>query len=352
MLARGDAAPRRTMTSIERTAASTVPAPPPRPERTYAYYGIASHGDDVRTDFHRLGWTFSHGQSDSHLFADHIVFANVQFSRIWSSCGVRTSRPSEGRVLVVGSVEGAMTIETPLGSKVLQHGQLAVLDAALGITIGHRAHVAVYEISLPSREIAVLAERLRLGDIVVLERAAPQALVSMLNAMFNERLDVALPGNAYRRRAVVDLLAATMLDELGGDKETKRGAHDRLVRDARTIIDQHFSSPGFNAATLAKMLYLSRSQLYRAFESHHSTPRTEILQRRLKEVARQLGVDPHTLSEQSGRLLDAALESSGFGSRRALARAIASLNPARAGFAAPADPDLSGPADHPDRDPH
>ena len=339
------------MTSIERTAASTVPAPPPRPESNDAHYGIASRGDDVRKDFRRFGWNFSPTHGDARLFADHIVFANVEFSRIWSSGGVRTSRPAEGRALVVGSVEGTMTIETPLGSKVLTHDQLAVLDASLGITVAHRAHVAVYEISLPTREIAVLAERLHLGDIVVFERATPSALVSMVNAMFNERLDVALPGNAYRRRAVVDLLAATMLDELGGHKSPKSRALDRLVRDARVIIDQHYSAPSFNAAVLAKMLYLSRSQLYRAFESHHSTPRTEILQRRLKEVARQLGVDPHTLGEQSGRLLDAALESSGFGSRRSLARAIASLDPAQAEIGAPADPDVPNAGDQPDRDP-
>jgi AraC-like DNA-binding protein len=340
------------MTSLERTASSTVPASPPRPDRNDAHYGVASHGDDVRKDFRRVGWTFSPTQSDAHLFADHIVFAHVQFSRIWSSGGVRTSRPSEGRALVVGSVEGTMTIETPLGSKVLKHDQLAVLDASLGITIAHRAHVAVYEISLPAREIAVLAERLHLGDIVVFERATPPALVSMLNAMFNERLDVTLPGNAYRRRAVVDLLAATMLDELGGDKGPKPRALDRLVRDARVVIDQHYSAPSFNAAVLAKMLYLSRSQLYRAFERHHSTPRTEILQRRLREVARQLGVDPHTLGEQSGRLLDAALESSGFSSRRSLARAIASLDPAQTETDARADPDVPDSEDQPDRDPH
>jgi AraC-like DNA-binding protein len=244
-----------------------------------------------------------------------------------------------------------MTIETPLGSKTLTHGQLAVLDASLGMTIAHRAHVAVYEISLPAREIAVLAERLHFGGILVFERATPPALASMLNAMFNERLDVALPGNAYRRRAVIDLLAATMLDELGGDKDAKPRALDRLVRDARVIIDQHYSTPSFNAAILAKMLYLSRSQLYRAFESHHSTPRAEILQRRLKEVARQLGVDPHMLGEQSGRLLDAALESSGFGSRRSLARAIASLGLAQATTNPPADPEVAAPGNRADGDP-
>ncbi|WP_439901765.1 helix-turn-helix domain-containing protein [Microbacterium azadirachtae] len=157
--------------------------------------------------------------------------------------------------------------------------------------------------------------------MTLVEGGIPHSLVSVVNSILNERSDASLTGRAFRRRAIVNMLSASLVDGYSR-RSTNDHSYEQMVNKARDLIEENYLDPTFNGAALVKMMHVSRSHLYRAFISQGRTPRQEILDRRLREAARQLGGDLARIAGESSSTVREIAESSGFANRRSLLRAV------------------------------
>ncbi|MET7246868.1 helix-turn-helix domain-containing protein [Methylobacterium sp. EM32] len=213
--------------------------------------------------------------------------------------------------LVLG---GALTVDTPGGSRVVAPGEIALIDMSRPMeTRADRARVLT--LSIPRAEIeTVVHETGRLhGAIVPQDRARLLAL--FLGSILDE-LHGHGPGDRQRlARATSELLALTLsgLNALGrqpaGPSETGQAALQVAAaaacrRRARHYIDAHLAT---TPDAVARAIGVSRSVLYRAFEPSGGVARA-IRSRRLARL-RSLLVRP----DETARIADLAL-ASGFSS--------------------------------------
>ena len=97
------------------------------------------------------------------------------------------------------------------------------------------------------------------------------------------------------------------------------GTVDTVLNDAQRVIESAFHDPRFDVNRLAAHLHVSRSTLHRAYSLIDTTPRAEILARRLAE-ARAILDDAQGAAHPA--LMRLAAEAGGFSSVRQLRRIL------------------------------
>ena len=240
---------------------------------------------------------------------------------MWSTGIARRSEPVEGFSLALIVIEGSLEVLVDGIRRQLNTGQFALINMAQRVEFIARRKHAVIEVVVPTRELPKCFRELADNRMTLVEGGIPHSLVSVVNSILNERSDASLTGRAFRRRAIVNMLSASLVDGYSR-RSTNDHSYEQMVNKARDLIEENYLDPTFNGAALVKMMHVSRSHLYRAFISQGRTPRQEILDRRLREAARQLGGDLAQIAGESSSTVREIAESSGFANRRSLLRAV------------------------------
>ncbi|WP_024332884.1 AraC family transcriptional regulator [Gordonia hirsuta] len=139
-------------------------------------------------------------------------------------------------------------------------------------------------------------------DSSPLARATAAYVASFANDIAARRADV----DTDTEVAVAGLIRAVLSTHRA---DTFQPADSELyVREvSRSLIEQNYRDPAFNADTLAQMLYVSRRHMYRYFADTGTTPAKLIAQRRLDQARR-------LLAGNSGMGLAEVAAASGFAS--------------------------------------
>jgi AraC-like DNA-binding protein len=291
------------------------------PDADQAKYRIAAVGVDARAEYARFGWLLADVTLQTKVQGDRLCIADVRISRMWSTVVARRSGPVEGFSLALIVIDGSLEVLVDGIRRQLSSGQFALINMSQRVEFIARKKHAVIEVVVPTRELPKCFRELADDRMTLVDGGVPHSLVTIVNSILNERSDASLTGRAFRRRAIVNMLSAALVDG-HSRRSTNDHSYDRMVNRARDLIEENYLDPTFNGAALVKMMHVSRSHLYRAFISHGRTPRQEILDRRLREAARQLGGDLARIAGETSSTVREIAESSGFANRRSLLRAV------------------------------
>ncbi|WP_424463220.1 hypothetical protein [Pseudoclavibacter helvolus] len=166
----------------------------------------------------------------------------------------------------------------------------------------------------PQRLLPGLRERERTSAVVEADAGLRDIFVSAATASLNVDMRVTAPHFAVWRRGLERLASSLLFSERMGDAQMS--PTEDLFSRALRCIEANAADAGFQASDIAERLNVSIGHLYRAFASHETTPRGELLHHR-----RQLALDLLTEHPPSVEYEEVALKS-GFKSARALRSAL------------------------------
>lgn len=120
----------------------------------------------------------------------------------------------------------------------------------------------------------------------------PALLAPLLERLADTSESYATPTAERLAGSVIDLVAATAAEQLGGDPAELPGADDVLLLRVRTYIRWHLSDPELTPSLIAAVHGISVRSLHRLFQSEGTTVCGWIRELRLHECRRELAARP------------------------------------------------------------
>ncbi|WP_424464914.1 helix-turn-helix domain-containing protein [Pseudoclavibacter helvolus] len=304
-----------------------------------------------------LGWSVSPHSARLQIAADLIRTDTFAIGRIWHTPATlrfvgSADAPDDMFHSLLG-IEGTHVLSSPNGQFELPPGQMYLQP------FDERLDIAAREAAARVFFVA------RWGDLVARDGELPDARLGVFGAqsahreIFANATHAALnsvtavrgPGFRRVRDALGQLFASILADDApartrplhgraGQPAVSEQRAQSRsLLRRASKRIEAHASDVTFDVAKLARDLGVSSASLYRSYEESSMTPASQL--RRVRARRARLLLDQASATESNTQDLKQIAHASGFGSIRAMRRALVDVPDHEPG---------AGAQHHPDRD--
>lgn len=286
---------------------------------------VALEGDPAVTWLTSLGWSVGAQNGRLRLFADLIRHDPFAVGRIWHDPATLTfvgqRRWHESAFLAILGVEGKQRLEVGARSIDLGPGQIYVHPLRQTLTITSTEAVArIVLVSDWSNTHGPYPHSPREG-LFEAHAAYNNVFLAAVNAALNS-VTQAGDGTGFNgfRHAIEHLFISSLI----GDQDQRPGQPPEstpVLTRAAQLIHAHAGNPAFDVAALARALSLSPASLYRAYEGADMAPAAQLRAARVERARDLLG---HEATEIGTSDLKGIAEMAGFGSIRALRRALAS----------------------------
>lgn len=260
-----------------------------------------------------------HGRVRSRRFGDiSLAVLHATSHRLERTSG-RLAAGESAYLNISLQLDGTSTIGQYGRFAALDPGDFVLYDTSATYVREFPKEYGSFVLMLPRSRIGLPLDAIRsICAVKVSGAAGLGAVVSRFLREASDHLD-AIHADAGTRlaQAIIDLVAATIIDALGvaiGEDDFR----DRRLRVAvHEYIDQHFDDVGCRAETIAAAFHVSRRHLYDVFATE-STTVAELLRTRRLESARAVLEDP----AQRWRTVADIARDSGFASVAAFTNAF------------------------------
>ncbi|PPF32817.1 MULTISPECIES: helix-turn-helix domain-containing protein [unclassified Pseudoclavibacter] len=290
-----------------------------------------------------LGWEVAPLSSRFQLVADLIRTDTFAIGRIWHtpaafSFTATSSAPNSMFHAVVG-IEGTQTVTSDAAQVQLSPGQMHVqsFNEPLGITAHEPAARLLFVSKWTDLRDAEGHAPLPKSGLFGSSNAHKEIFTSAAHSALNSL--TAVDGAGFHRvRAGLDhLFAGVLADDVparatrsrragsSGTGRSSPGVTTSLLRRASQRIEASASDVTFDAGRLARDLGVSTASLYRAYEDTNLTPASQLRRVRTR-LARDLLEAPGEFGDVDTQDLKRIAAAAGFGSVRAMRRALDGLS--------------------------
>ncbi|NMO55869.1 helix-turn-helix domain-containing protein [Actinoplanes sp. TBRC 11911] len=205
-----------------------------------------------------------------------------------------TIRRSDPGYFKVGlQVRGACAIDQDGRQTALDPGDFAVYDSARPYRLRFDSEFRMFVVMLPRTLLTITqSDMARVTARRVPRAAGLGALVSPFLSRLSRQLDTdAVTPNMHLADAVVDLLSATLVEQVGGPDVSSGMHRHALMMKVKAFVAAHLRRPDLTAATIATAHHISVRHLQRLFESEGQTVGGWIRMQRLERCRLDLA-DP------------------------------------------------------------
>jgi len=168
----------------------------------------------------------------------------------------------------------------------LHPGDFVLYDTSAPYTRDFPGRYGSFVLMLPRARVGLPLEAIRaITARKVTADSGLGAAVGRFLADIGERLDAVHDDAGVRvSQAIIDLVAATIIDALGVEMTEKEFRRRRLRFLVHEYIDQHFADPLCTSSTIADAFHISRRHLHAVFADEPATVAELLRERRLEEA--------------------------------------------------------------------
>lgn len=230
-----------------------------------------------------LGWVLE--LRTEGLIADWGESPGFGAYRGWHSAGLIRLASEERRLHATLVLEGTMRcvvngVEMDVGP-----GEILIVQGSSQATLAALTEVRSYNWALTTAALENRIFRSMLNEPIFLDEAPRSPLVAATNALLNTHALSNVAASYAYGRGIEQILAGMLLDRPQHRRPTSgTPCPDSLLVTAQNVIEQHFRDPSFSMVRLAAALHVSIPTLYRLYQALGTTPRTEIVTRRVVEA--------------------------------------------------------------------
>lgn len=295
--------PTATGSHEERRRRPAVPSPGPRarvlttrsvpPRQSLDYWHDAVFDTLVGMDIATAGDTY-----DATLRTDRL--GDLQITTVEADPGrVRRTPRSIARgdgheIFVALQSSGRAHVEQDGRSTEMHTGDIGFFETVrpFRTTFPERFRLRIF--AVPRRLLQLPEADLRrlTGRAVHPGGGLPALLAPLLERLADTSESYATPTAERLAGSVIDLMAATVAEQLGEEPGELPGADGILLRRVRTYIRWHLSDPDLTPSVIAAVHGISVRSLHRLFRSEDTTVCRWIREQRLHECRRELAAGP------------------------------------------------------------
>lgn len=224
--------------------------------------------------------------------------------------------PSEGDVLMFGSVTAALNVATLGGSFVVEQ-EVPIATSSPSLRIGSSDPCDIYVAVVPALELEDIGvERFEIDHTITRLPSNSDLLIPYIRALDNFFDRTAAPRVTLNPWSA-DLIFLMGRGILNVTKSRFGESGASLVARARAMISENYHDPAMNPPRIAALLGVPLRTLQRRFAEEGSSVTGEIRKMRVQAAKEFLAQVPHSRSSVS-----AAAREAGFGSTVSLRRAL------------------------------
>ncbi|MER7840695.1 helix-turn-helix domain-containing protein [Streptomyces sp. NPDC096040] len=198
------------------------------------------------------------------------------------------------KVFVAVQSTGRARVEQDGRTTELRTGDIGIFETVrpFRATFPERFRLKIFAIPRRLLELPEADVRRLTGRAVRPSGGLPALLAPLLERLADTSESYATPTAERLAESVIDLVAATVADQLGEDPAELPGADSVLLLRVKTYIRWHLSDPGLTPSVIAAVHGISVRYLHRLFQDEDTTVCQWIRELRLHECRRELAAQP------------------------------------------------------------
>lgn len=288
-------------------------------------HGLDTQDAAARALLAGLGWVVDEAAVPLRVGGDLLSTDSFALARLWHTPLLlrpvaKEARPDNGRFTATLIVEGRGVLTIDGAPHSFEPGTLLIYDRQLSESMQADASIAAIHVS--HWWTAILRAGQRREDVPVASRPPAQLvglLIAMVNTTFEQRLDESDLGFAAWLASIDSAVSSLLGSTLRA--RAALASPVTLYERALAVIQERHADPAFTVAELAEHFDVSKPWLHRAFAEQDTSPRRVLMDTRIAHARALLPLLPTPAAIAS------AAEASGFGTSRALRRALRAEEP-------------------------